>query len=230
MIRGLVADPTVAVARGRTLDNGFLAPAFVAQIVRRYEGTRLGRQELDAEILDDAPGALWSRALIEAARVAAMPGDLVRIVVAIDPAVTSGEDADETGIIVAGKAAGADGQGYVLGDASGRYAPPEWAKAAILAYRTHHADRIVAEVNNGGEMVEAMMRVIDPECRRLPRCVRRAARSRGPNRSPRCTSRAGSTISAPSRYSKTRCAPSVPISTGRSPAIRPTASTRWSGR
>ena len=161
LIRDLVADPNVAVTRGRTLDNAdHLAPAFLAQIVKRYEGTRLGRQELDAEILDDAPGALWTHALIDATRVAAAPADLVRIVVAIDPAASSGETADETGIIVAGR--GVNGHGFVLADASGRYAPLDWAQAAVDAYRDHRADRIVAEVNNGGEMVATMLHMVDP--------------------------------------------------------------------
>ncbi|HZT90222.1 MAG TPA: terminase family protein [Stellaceae bacterium] len=160
LIRALVADPTVVVIRGSTDENrANLAPAFLSQIVRRYAGTRLGRQELEAEILEDVPGALWSHGVIDAARVAAAP-ELTRVVVAIDPAVSSGEDADETGIVVAGK----DGSGaaYVLADASGRYSPPEWAKTAIAAYRAHGADRIVGEVNNGGEMVEATLRMIDP--------------------------------------------------------------------
>ena len=162
LIRGLVADPTVAVTRGRTLDNaGHLAPAFLAEIVRRYEGTRLGRQELDAEILDDVPGALWSHGLIDATRVAAAPPDLVRIVVAIDPAASSTDTADETGIVVAGRAA--DGHGYVLADSSGRYPPAEWARVAVDAYRTHRADRIVAEINNGGEMIAATIRIVDPD-------------------------------------------------------------------
>ena len=164
LVKALIADPRVAVTRGTTADNrDNLPPAFLEQIVRRYEGTRLGRQELDGEILDDVPGALWSRALIEAARVAAVP-DLQRIVVAIDPAATSGGDSDETGIVVVGKAPAADGggHGYVLADLSGRYTPPEWAKVALAAWRSHGADRIVAEVNNGGDMVEATLRVVDP--------------------------------------------------------------------
>jgi len=119
----------------------------------------LGRQELDGEILDDMPGALWTHGIIDAARMNAAP-DLARVVVAIDPAVSSSETADETGIIIAGR--DADGRGYVLADASGHYAPADWAKAAITAYAAHRADRIVAEVNNGGEMVEAMLRVVDP--------------------------------------------------------------------
>ena len=157
-----IARPSVTVTRGSTYDNrANLAPAFLQQIVRKYEGTRLGRQELNAEILDDVPGALWSRALIEETRwpVHRNTPDLVRIVVAIDPAVSTGEDADETGIIVAGK--DADGHGYVLADQSGRYAPTEWARAAIGLYRQYKADRIVAEVNNGGDMVEATVRMVD---------------------------------------------------------------------
>jgi predicted phage terminase large subunit-like protein len=160
LIRELLADPKVVMTRGRTIENqANLAPAFLDQIVTRYQGTRLGRQELDAELLEDVPGALWQRGIIEAARTAALP-ELTRIVVAIDPAATSGEQADETGIIVAGR--DATGHGYVLADASGHYAPAEWARAAITAYAAHRADRIVGEVNNGGDMVEATLRMIDP--------------------------------------------------------------------
>src|SRR4051794_35934064 len=159
LLRELIADPKVVVTRGRTEENARnLAPAFLEQIVRRYQGTRLGRQELDGELLDDMPGALWTHALIDAARVTDAP-DLARIVVGIDPAVSSHEGADETGIVVAGS--DRDGHGYVLADSSGRYAPAEWARAAIAAYREHRADRIVAEVNNGGDMVEATLRVVD---------------------------------------------------------------------
>jgi predicted phage terminase large subunit-like protein len=160
LIRGLLADPKVILTHGRTAENwANLAAAFLDQIVRRYEGTRLGRQELDAEILDDLPGALWQRGIIEAARVSALPA-LSRVVVAIDPAAASHEHADETGIVVAGRDAA--GHAYVLADASGRYAPAEWARTAIAAYGAHRADRIVAEVNNGGEMVEATLRMVDP--------------------------------------------------------------------
>jgi len=115
--------------------------------LKKYEGTRLGRQEIEAELLDDVPGALWTRAMIDAARAPlgfVLPA-LTRIVVAIDPAATSGEDADETGIVVAGK--DKDGRGYVLADLSGRYPPTEWAKVAIAAYKAHRADRVVAEIN-----------------------------------------------------------------------------------
>jgi phage terminase large subunit-like protein len=167
LIRSLVADRGTVVTRGTTAENrANLAPAFLSQIVRKYEGTRLGRQELDAEILEDVPGALWRRGLIESGRVREAP-PLVRIVVAIDPAASSGAEADETGIIVAGRtAASASGnepaQGYVIDDRSGRLAPIDWAREAVAAYRRHKADRIVAEINNGGEMVEATLRMIDP--------------------------------------------------------------------
>lgn len=160
LIKALIADPKVTVTRGTTYENAAnLAPGFLEQIVRRYEGTRLGRQELDAEILDDVPGALWTHGLIDATRVNTAPS-MTRIVVSIDPAVSSDEHADETGIVVAGRDAA--GHGYVLADLSGRYTPTEWAKAAIAAYRAHAADRIVAEINNGGDLVEATLRVVDP--------------------------------------------------------------------
>jgi phage terminase large subunit-like protein len=161
LLRELLADPKVAVTRGTTYENRkYLAPAFFSQIVRKYEGTRLGRQELDAEILEDLPGALWNRGMIEACRTSRPPSDLVRVVVAIDPAARWSETANETGIVVAGK--DADGIGWVLADLSGRYQPIDWAQAAVTAYRTHRADRIVAEINNGGDMVEATLRMVDP--------------------------------------------------------------------
>ena len=149
----------VVVTRGSTYENrANLAPGFFDQVIRKYEGTRLGRQELNAELLDHAPGALWSHSVIDAARQAAAP-TLARIVVAIDPATSSSEDADETGIVVVGK--DHQGHGYVLADASGKYQPVEWAKIAIAAYQAHRADRIVAERNNGGDMVEATIRMVD---------------------------------------------------------------------
>jgi len=163
LIRELLAREghDVVVTRGSTYENrANLAPGFFAQVIRKYEGTRLGRQELKAELLEDTPGALWSHGIIEAARRSVAPVEMTRVVVAIDPAVTSGEEADETGIIVVGK--DKHGHGYVLADISGRYQPIEWARLAITAYRTHHADRIVAEVNNGGDMVAQNIRMVDP--------------------------------------------------------------------
>lgn len=159
IIRALLASPDTIVTRGRTIDNrANLAGSFLAEVSARYAGTRLGRQELDGEILDDAPGALWHRHLIDAARVDRAP-DLRRVVVAIDPAVTSGGGSDETGIVVAGL--GYDGRGYVLDDATARLSPDAWARKAVALYRSHKADRIVAEVNNGGEMVEHTLRTVD---------------------------------------------------------------------
>jgi len=158
-VRMLLKDPAVRVTRGSTRENrNHLAPAFLAEIVRRYEGTRLGRQELEAELLEDAAGALWTRDTLEAARVREAP-ELARVVVALDPAVTSGEDADETGIVVAGVSAG--GIAFVLEDASGRLRAEEWARRAVALYRRHRADRVIGEVNNGGELVEATLRAVD---------------------------------------------------------------------
>lgn len=162
LIKTLLGDPKVAVTRGSSYENrANLAPAFFEQIIKRYEGTRLGRQEIEAEILEDLPGAFWSRSIIEACRRQAAPPELERVVVAIDPAASSGEEADETGIVVAGK--DSEGHGWVLADLSGRYSPAEWAKIAIAGYHAHQADRIVAEANNGGEMVEATLRMVDPD-------------------------------------------------------------------
>jgi len=159
LIRSLLAAPGTVVTRGATRDNvANLAPGVVADLERRYAGTRLGRQELDGEILDDSAGALWRWQWIDAARVARAP-DLRRVVVAIDPAASSHDDSDETGIVVAG--VGHDGRAYVLADASGRYRPEEWARTALALYREHKADAIVAEANNGGEMVAATLRVHD---------------------------------------------------------------------
>lgn len=159
VIRALMDDDNTILTRGTTYDNiANLAPSAVAYLRSRYEGTRLGRQELNAEILDDVPGAVWTRAAIDAGRVA-RPPELSRIVVAVDPAVTAGEGSDETGVVVV--ALGADGHGYVLDDASGRYSPLEWARVVSRLYRDYEADRVIAEVNNGGDLVEAVLRQVD---------------------------------------------------------------------
>ena len=162
LLKSLIARPDFVVTKGATRDNAAnLAPTFLATVEGLYANTRLGRQELDGELIEDVEGALWSRALIESTRVArADRPPLTRIVVAIDPAVSSGESADETGIIVAGL--GEDRQGYILEDASGRYAPTEWARKAVALYERYGADRVVAEINQGGEMVETTIRMIDP--------------------------------------------------------------------
>jgi phage terminase large subunit-like protein len=155
LVRELAAAETTHVTRGATYENlENLPAAFREQILGRYEGTRLGRQEILGDILLDHPGALWSYAMLEDRRPA--PQDLVRVVVAIDPAVSQGEDADETGIVVAGL--GADGRGYVLADRSCRLSPDGWARRALGAYDDLAGDLIVAEVNNGGDMVEHTIR------------------------------------------------------------------------
>jgi len=160
LVKELLASPTTTVTRGSSYENRRnLAPAFFQQIVRKYEGTRLGRQELLAEILDDNPGALWTRQIIEENRVVKAP-DLERVVVAIDPAVTAEEGSAETGIIVAGSAGD---RFYVRDDRSLRASPKAWASAAVTAYHTFGGDRIVAEVNNGGDMVLDTIRNVDPE-------------------------------------------------------------------
>lgn len=149
----------VVVSRGSTYENkANLARTFLETIVSKYEGTRLGRQELLAELLTDVPNALWQRAKIDELRIAKAP-ELTRIVVAIDPAAKSTEGSDETGIIVAGM--GKDGHGYVLDDLSGHYQPLGWARKAIWAFEHYKADRIIAEINNGGEMVEATLRSVN---------------------------------------------------------------------
>ena len=159
LIHELLERGDVHITRGMTFDNAdnLAAPA-LASLQARYAGTRLGRQELYGEVLSDTPGALWKRDQIEAQRVSKLP-DLARIVVAIDPAVTSGEGSDETGVIVA--ALGVDGQGYVLDDRSMRASPDRWAREAIAAYHSRGADRIVAEVNQGGDLVELTIRTVD---------------------------------------------------------------------
>lgn len=162
LIRDLLADPQTVVTRGNTYENRHnLAASFIHRVVRKYEGTRLGRQELHAEVLEDNPGALWQRVeMIDAYRVTKAP-DLVRVVVAIDPATTSGEDSADTGIVAAGVAA--NGHAYVLEDASVHASPHGWAAAALVAYHKLRADRIVGEVNNGGEMVELTIRTLRDE-------------------------------------------------------------------
>jgi phage terminase large subunit-like protein len=151
----------VTVTRGSTFDNrANLAPTFLTQIVGRYQGTRLGRQELMAELLEDVQGALWSRDLLESnRRVNVDVPPLKRVVVAIDPAVSVSEASDETGIIVAGL--GTDDRGYLLEDCSGKFSPIDWAREAIRLYRKWGADRIVAEINQGGLMVEQTVRTVD---------------------------------------------------------------------
>lgn len=164
VVRRLMNDKDTIVTRGRTYDNADnLAAPFMRQVEERYGGTRLGRQELEGEVLEDIPGALWSSDCINRNRRPEAPKDLIRIVVAVDPAATSSETADETGIVVVGYSKDEDGaqHGYVLHDGSCKGRPEEWAKAAVSLYHEYDADRIIAESNQGGEMVEAVIRAVD---------------------------------------------------------------------
>lgn len=159
LMKRLVADTSTCVTRGTTYDNrANLAPAFFDQIIRQYEGTRMGRQELNAEILVDVVGALWRRDQIDALRVAVAPA-MSRVVIAVDPSVTANADSDECGIVGAGL--GVDGHGYVLTDRTLLASPDGWARASVQAYHQLEADRVVAEVNNGGDLVEAVLRQVD---------------------------------------------------------------------
>lgn len=163
IVKKLLADADTYITRGRTYDNADnLAAPFLRQIEDRYGGTRLGRQELEGEVLEDVPGAIFSRSSIDLGRRPEAPKTLDRIVVAVDPATSSEERSDETGIVCVGLAKDADGynRGYVLADRSLRGSPEEWAKAAIALYREFDADRIVAEKNQGGEMVLSTLRAV----------------------------------------------------------------------
>lgn len=161
IIKGLMVDTGTVITRGSTYDNAAnLAAPFLDKVRKKFEGTRLGRQELHAEILDDNPNALWQRAVIDTLRVLQHP-DLERVVVAVDPAITANEDSDETGIVVEGR--GVDGGGYVLEDASMKGSPDAWGRAAVTAYHKHKADLIVAEANQGGDMVRHVIATVDPK-------------------------------------------------------------------
>jgi phage terminase large subunit-like protein len=161
VLKEILKSPTTVTTRGSTFDNAVnLAPSFLTQVVAKYEGTRLGRQELNAEILDDLPGALWTREAIDRTRLRQAP-EMQRIVVAVDPSGTKGEsdEGDEIGIAIAGK--GIDGRGYVLADRTCKLSPDGWGRRAVAAYREFEADRIIAERNFGGAMVEHVIRTID---------------------------------------------------------------------
>jgi phage terminase large subunit-like protein len=167
IIKDLVAKENkhVYVTRGSTLDNkDNLASTTVKSLYERYGGTRLGRQELEGEILGDIPGALWTHDVIDKSRLLIEDEPIMdRIIVAVDPAASSHEGSDETGIVCVGLAKDNDGhaKGYVLADKSLRGTPEEWARTAVTLYREREADLIVAEKNNGGEMVAAVIRAID---------------------------------------------------------------------
>jgi len=160
LIRRLVADPRTAVTRAPTHANAaHLSPAFLDEVLARYAGTRLGRQEIDGEIIEDRADALWTRAMIEASRVRAAP-PLQRIVVGIDPPASGRPGADSCGIVAAGIAE--DGSIYVLEDATiDGLSPHGWASRAVALYHRRKADALVAEVNMGGDMVRAVIQQVD---------------------------------------------------------------------
>jgi len=164
LIKHLVNDELTVVTHGSTFDNASnLASSTLRNLQERYGKTRLGRQELEGEILGDIPGALWRREDIDETRVHEAPVDMERVIVAVDPAASANEGSDENGIVVVGLARNKDGyaEGYVLEDASTKGTPEEWAKVAARMYRKWTADKIVAEKNNGGLMVESVIKAVD---------------------------------------------------------------------
>ena len=160
LIKSLKSDSKTVLTTGSTYENrANLAPKFFSHVITKYEDTRLGRQELLAEILEDNPGALWTHTMIDALRVkpSQLPA-LVRIVVGVDPAVSSNETSDEAGIVVVGMGPQWPPHYYVLDDLTLLGSPDAWGTKAIYGYNVHKADRIVAEVNQGGDLVESLLR------------------------------------------------------------------------
>lgn len=160
LITDLLKDPACVVTRGRTYDNlANLSPVFIDTIIKPYEGTRLGRQELEGEVLTDVEGALWTRKRLDDNRVRKAP-DMQRIVIGVDPAGTHRPTSDETGIIVAGT--GVDSHGYTIADLSCQMSPASWGRRVVNAFWMANADCVAAEGNYGGEMVAEVIRAIDP--------------------------------------------------------------------
>ncbi len=163
----LMGLPDTRVSRATTRDNPHLGVDRVDALFARYGGTTLGRQELDAEIIEDVDGALWNRLMIAyrdppmVYPKGVMTPDYVRIVVAVDPAVTNTPESDETGMVVVGL--GSDKRGYVMDDLTVKASPAEWARRAVQALRDYAADRIVAEANNGGDLVSTVIGAVDPK-------------------------------------------------------------------
>ena len=161
LLRRLLAEPGTVVTRATTFDNSaHLNATVLTHLEARYGNTRQGRQELHGEMLLDVPGALWTRAMMDAAHADVGPSAFRRIVVAIDPAGSSNKNSDETGIVVAG--IDPTGIGWILTDLSGRMSPDSWARVAVNAYKGWRADRIVAEKNYGGDMVQSTLKAVDP--------------------------------------------------------------------
>ena len=161
LLKRLIADPASAVTHAPTRANAYhLSPAFIDTVVKRYDGTRLGRQELDGEIIEERADALWSRAMIESCRVTTAP-PLQRIVVAVDPPASASKGADACGLVAAGRAE--NGIACVIADETvAGLSPAGWAAKAIALWRRVSADALVVEVNQGGDMVRAVIREADP--------------------------------------------------------------------
>ena len=159
LLKEIMKDPGTIVTKGTTFENAENLPkSFFDKIINKYQGTRLGRQELNAEILDDNPNALWNREQIENLRVTEYPR-LARIVIGVDPQGTNEEDSAETGIVAAGRSF--DGQYYILEDATIKASPHGWGSAAVTSYNKFKADRIIGEANNGGDMVGHTIKTVD---------------------------------------------------------------------
>lgn len=161
IIKDIMTKKGTVITRGKTMDNADnLATEFIEDITSKYAGTRLGRQELDGEIVDDVPGALWTRDMLDRNRLTEAP-EMARVVIGVDPSGTDGEDdeGDAVGIVAAGR--GVDGRGYLLGDYTCKLSPDAWARRAVTAYHKNEADRIVAERNFGGAMVKAVIKTAD---------------------------------------------------------------------
>lgn len=163
LVRDIMKNSKTVVTYGSTFDNSAnLAATYLQSVKDMYDGTRLGRQELYAEVLDEASGALWTRELLSKCEVddpLALSETLARVVVSVDPAVSSNAESDMTGIVVAGM--DINGVCYILHDATERYTPEGWAAKAIELYHLYGADRIVAERNQGGEMVRYTFKTVD---------------------------------------------------------------------
>ena len=191
VLKAMIADPNIAVTHGKTSDNPHLNDDVKRELYEDYADTRMGRQELSGELLEDVDGALWTGEIIELTRIKDIsdpryPEWFDRIAVAIDPAVSTNEGSDETGLVVVGMVSKLDvpgvahpdkSHGFVLADESGKYTPTEWAKKAAKQYKNWEADRIVAEINNGGAMVKATLHTVDNT---LP--VREVTATRGKTR------------------------------------------------
>lgn len=157
VIKRLVNDPTNVVTTGNTFENfDNLSEKFIERVVDRYVGTRIGRQEIFAELFKDVQGALWTQAGIDSARVSEAPGEYIRVVVAVDPAVSNKDKSDETGIIIAGQCE--DGHYYIMEDKTIKAHVSVWAKLSVKVYNKYLADVIVGEVNNGGDLIETVIR------------------------------------------------------------------------